>query len=141
MSPMDNQKSLRFDISDETDAKGAVVNCSTFVSNHINDEAFAQRLATMVSELASNILKYAGHGIITIEVHPAFKGQRFDIESKDNGPGIINKERALTDGFSESGTLGMGLPGVRRMADDFTLDSDPRQGTRVFVRNYYPPLS
>lgn len=138
---MDSQRSLRFDIKDEMGSTGAVLICGNFVNKFVSDKVFAHRLSTVVSELASNILKFAGQGIIKIEVHPTFKGERFEIEAKDKGPGIIDKEQALVDGFSESKTLGLGLPGVRRMVDDFTLDSEPGQGTRVFVRMHYPSIS
>ena len=54
----------------------------------------------------------------------------------DTGPGIDDPERALEDHFSTGGTLGLGLPGVRRMMDEFTMDTTPGCGTRVTIRKW-----
>ena len=138
---MNDRRSIKFNIGNEMDAKRAVMSSSKFVDGFVNDQVFAHRLATVVSELASNIIKYAGKGVLSIQAQPKFKGECFEVEAKDKGPGITDKKQALEDGFSESGTLGLGLPGIKRMVDEFTLDSEPGQGTRVFVRKYYPPRS
>lgn len=94
------------------------------------------RIATAVSELARNILKYAGAGHVTIA--PLQRDGRVGIElvAADRGPGIENPEQAMQDHYSSGGTLGLGLPGVRRLMDDFTLDSQPGRGTRVVVRKW-----
>ncbi len=93
-------------------------------------------IATAVSELARNILKYADSGEIRLRV--VAKGFRRGIEvvAEDRGPGISNPDEALKDHFSSSGTLGLGLPGVKRMMDEFQLESAPQQGTRVTVRKW-----
>ena len=59
-----------------------------------------------------------------------------EIVAEDKGPGIADTERALSDHFSSSGTLGLGLPGVQRMMDEFDLASAPGAGTRVTVRKW-----
>jgi anti-sigma regulatory factor (Ser/Thr protein kinase) len=92
------------------------------------------KFATAVSELGRNILKYAGSGeILLAEVTSR---HRVGVEAKavDRGPGIPNVEHALRDHVSSGGTLGLGLPGVRRMMDEFEIDSDPERGTTVCVR-------
>ena len=91
-------------------------------------------LATMVSELGSNILKYARQG--TLEICRKQGRDSIDIElwAKDQGPGIANLDLALQDHFSTGGTLGLGLPGVRRMADEFWIRSEPDSGTVIYVR-------
>jgi serine/threonine-protein kinase RsbT len=132
---------MQFNIGNEMDAKRAVMSSSKFVDGFVSDKVFAHRLATVVSELASNIIKYAGKGVLSIQAQPKFNGACFEVEARDEGPGITDKEQALEDGFSESGTLGLGLPGIKRLVDEFTLDSEPGQGTRVFVRKYYSPRS
>ena len=91
------------------------------------------RLTTVASELARNIIKYAVRGrvIIGMVQNDSRLGLRLIFE--DNGPGIANTELAMRDGFTTGGGLGKGLPGSRRLVDDFKLESTPDIGTRVTV--------
>jgi serine/threonine-protein kinase RsbT len=100
------------------------------------DGAARQQFATAVSELARNIFKYAGSG--ELRIRELGTGQRAGVEATaiDQGPGIEDIERAMTDHFSSGGTLGHGLPGVRRMMDEFEIDSEPGQGTQVTIRRW-----
>jgi serine/threonine-protein kinase RsbT len=95
-----------------------------------------QMFATAVSELARNIVKYAGAG--EIRVCEVRAGNRVGVEAtaRDQGPGIPDVELALNDSYSTGGTLGLGLPGVRRMMDEFEIDSDTGDGTRVRIRKW-----
>jgi anti-sigma regulatory factor (Ser/Thr protein kinase) len=88
-------------------------------------------VSTMVSELGTNIVKYARRGTISVVRREHKEGIDIEIVAEDNGPGIDNIERATSDHFSTGGTLGLGLPSVRRMADEFSLTSSPGEGTRV----------
>jgi serine/threonine-protein kinase RsbT len=99
------------------------------------DNAITLKIKTTVSELAHNILKYATKGSITLT---PFLGYRKGIEifSRDTGPGIKDVEEALSDNFSSSGTLGLGLPGIKRMMDEFEIDTEHNQGTRIKVRKW-----
>lgn len=89
------------------------------------------RIATAVSELARNALLYAGGGQVMLReiVRDAHRG--IGIEISDQGPGIANPEQALQEGFSTSGAMGMGLPGARRLMDEFQINSIVGQGTTV----------
>src|SRR5690349_7971302 len=88
------------------------------------------RISTAASELARNIVKYAGTGQIRINQieHNARKG--IEVIAEDNGPGIADINLAMKDHFSTSGTLGLGLPGVRRLMDEFNIESEKGKGTR-----------
>jgi serine/threonine-protein kinase RsbT len=88
-------------------------------------------VATAVSELARNIVEYAGIG--TIEVQLMEKNDRRGIRviARDEGPGIADIELAMQDGYSTGGGLGLGLPGTRRMMDEFEIQSEPGKGTTV----------
>lgn len=90
-------------------------------------------LRTMISELGTNIVKYAKRGSLRISLKKGSQGLDCDIWAEDSGPGIPNLDMAMQDHFSSSGTLGMGLPGVKRMSDQFWIRSDER-GTLVFAR-------
>lgn len=90
-------------------------------------------IATAISELTRNILQYAGRGEVTLE--PIANGSHAGIRviARDEGPGIPDTAQALTVGYSTSGGLGLGLPGVRRLVDTFDLSSEPGRGTVVSV--------
>ena len=93
-------------------------------------------IATTVSELARNILKYAGSGEICLRRVKKIGGRGIEIEATDRGPGIEDCDVAMQDHFSTSGTLGLGLPAVKRMMDEFSLESTPGEGTRVTARKW-----
>jgi serine/threonine-protein kinase RsbT len=93
-------------------------------------------LATAISELARNIVAYAGRGQITLIAIPGSQRQGITIVASDNGPGIQDVQQALRDGFSTSGSLGVGLPGVRRLMDEFEIKSKPGRGTTVMVKKW-----
>lgn len=91
------------------------------------------RIATAISELARNIFLYAGTGSITIEVIEQDDRIGIRIVAEDHGPGIPDIRKAMEDGFSTSGALGAGLPGVRRMMDEFHIASSVGSGTKVAI--------
>jgi serine/threonine-protein kinase RsbT len=96
----------------------------------------ATLIATAISELARNIVSYARTGEIKLKgIHGSSRIGILVIAS-DNGPGIIDIRQALRDGFSTSGSLGLGLPGVRRLMDDFEISSQPGKGTMVAVKKW-----
>ena len=98
----------------------------------------ATLIAAAISELARNIITYAGEGMITMNVVYTSKREGLLIVASDEGPGIADIPRALRDGFSTSGSLGIGLPGVRRLMDEFDISSQPNVGTVVTVTKWKP---
>ena len=92
-------------------------------------------IATAISELARNIVQYAQHGEIVLSV---VEGSRpgIQIVARDQGPGIADLEQAMRDGYSTGGSLGLGLPGAKRLMDEFTIDSEVGKGTIVSVRKW-----
>jgi serine/threonine-protein kinase RsbT len=95
--------------------------------------AYQTRLATAVSELARNVIQYAGEGSCLIEEQADASGCSIQVTVEDHGPGIPDLALALADGFSTSGGLGAGLPGTRRLVDHFQISSEPGL-TRVVIR-------
>jgi serine/threonine-protein kinase RsbT len=98
----------------------------------------ATLIATAISELARNIISYAREGMIAMNVIYNSKREGLLIVASDEGPGISDIPRALRDGFSTSGSLGIGLPGVRRLMDDFDIASEPGHGTIITVTKWKP---
>ena len=95
-----------------------------------------QRLGTAVAELARNISKYCpgtgGDMLISHQDLPS-GGCRLTLQFRDNGPGIADINQALQEHYSSSGTLGLGLSGVKRLVDQFEIVSEPGQGTVVTI--------
>jgi serine/threonine-protein kinase RsbT len=96
----------------------------------------ATLVATAISELARNIVSYARKGQIALKIVNRANREGLAIVASDNGPGIPDVRQALRDGFSTSGSLGMGLPGVRRLMDEFEITSQPGRGTIVAVKKW-----
>ena len=96
----------------------------------------ATLIATAISELARNIVSYARSGKIILRSIRGSSRTGIQIIAADEGPGISDVSLALRDGFSTSGSLGLGLPGVRRLMDEFEINSQPGQGTTVAVKKW-----
>lgn len=93
------------------------------------------RIATAVSELARNIYQFAGEGhVILCEVQGSRRGLRIVFE--DNGPGINDVEMALRNGYSTAGSLGLGLPGAKRLSDEFEIESELGKGTKITITKW-----
>ena len=90
------------------------------------------RLATAISELARNALTYGGGGSCYVSDSSDDRYIRVQVRIEDHGPGIEDIELALMDGYSTGGSLGAGLPGARRLVQDFKIESGPG-GTTVSV--------
>lgn len=93
-------------------------------------------IAAAISEIARNVLMYARRGEIFISVVLNGDNSGVMIVARDEGPGIPDIERALRDGYSTSGGLGLGLPGAKRLMDDFEIESAVQQGTTVTMRKW-----
>lgn len=96
----------------------------------------ATLIATAISELARNIVSYARKGHITLQKIDGLNREGLSVIASDRGPGITDIRQAMRDGFSTSGSLGMGLPGVRRLMDEFEIKSQPGRGTTVVVKKW-----
>ena len=95
------------------------------------------RLATVASELARNVIKYAGGGRLIAQPTTGPSGQQaLRLIFEDRGPGIPDIEAAMRDGFSTGRGLGKGLPGSKRLVDEFKIESEVGRGTRVTVTRW-----
>jgi serine/threonine-protein kinase RsbT len=94
------------------------------------------KIVTAASELARNIIIYAGEGSLLLEDidHDERRGLRLTFE--DTGPGIPNLELALRDGYTTGGGLGLGLSGARRLSNEFSITSEVGVGTRIVITRW-----
>jgi serine/threonine-protein kinase RsbT len=89
------------------------------------------RITTAISELARNIYLYAGKGKIEIKRLSENDLYGITIIASDEGPGIPDMRKVMTDGFSTSGGLGAGMPGVKRLMDEFKVETELGVGTII----------
>lgn len=93
-------------------------------------------VATAISEVARNIVSYAERGEIVLSVVQSGQRRGICIVARDDGPGIADIELAMQDGFSTGRSLGLGLPGARRLVDEFEITSEVGKGTTVTMRKW-----
>ena len=93
-------------------------------------------IAAAISEIARNILMYAKRGEVRFTKVVDGTRQGLIVVAEDDGPGIRDVSRAMQDGYSTSGGLGLGLPGARRLMDEFEVVSALGQGTRITMRKW-----
>ena len=91
----------------------------------------ATMVATAISELARNIVLYARRGEIILGAVVSSDHRGLAITACDNGDGIADIRQALQDGYSTSGRMGVGLPGVKRLMDEFEISSEQEKGTTI----------
>ena len=127
---------IRLRVITEPDLTRTLIEASRFAKDLGISEQDSNSVATCVSELARNILKYAGNGEIRINRIGDESRVGIEIVAEDRGPGIEDLDSAMRDHFSSGGTLGLGLPGVKRMMDEFEIESSPGEGTRVTIRKW-----
>lgn len=133
---MEQQKSVWIGVNRESDITLSIFQTERIAMGIGFDNNTAKMIVTAVSELARNIIKYAGKGKIIVT--PIEEKNRVGIEiiCQDTGPGIADLEQAMKDSYSSSGTLGLGLPGVKRMMDEFEIHSELNKGTKVIIKKW-----
>jgi serine/threonine-protein kinase RsbT len=94
------------------------------------------RIVTAASELARNIFKYAGSGILSINNLEDEEHTGIELLFEDKGPGITDISKAMEEGYSTSNGFGMGLPGAKRLMDEMDIWSEIGNGTRVVIKKW-----
>lgn len=95
-------------------------------------------IALAVSEVARNIVSYATRGQVTLSEVDGGGRTGIRVVAKDDGPGIEDIGLAMRDGYSTTRSLGMGLPGAKRVTDEFEIDSAPGRGTTIRMTKWLP---
>ena len=97
-------------------------------------------LATAISEVARNITTYAVRGEVLLSIIRDNGGREgIRVIARDRGPGIEDIDQALQDGYTSGTGLGLGLPGARRLVDEFAIESAPSEGTTVTLVKWSRP--
>ena len=94
------------------------------------------RLVTAASELARNVFKYAGEGVMRWNCMEIDSRIGLELQFVDRGPGIADVNLAMEEGYTTGGGLGLGLPGARRLVDELAIQSTVGQGTTVTVKKW-----
>ncbi|HEY9289847.1 MAG TPA: sigma-70 family RNA polymerase sigma factor [Microlunatus sp.] len=131
--PRDNE--IRIKIGTDADIVAARKGARELASRLDFSPAEITVIATAVSEISRNIVRFAERGEIYLELLDEPRaGLR--VVARDSGPGIDELQRAMTIGQSTYGGLGLGLPGARRLMDDFEINSEPQRGTTVTMTKW-----
>lgn len=94
-------------------------------------------ITTAISELARNIFLYAGTGDVTLaKLDDSDEQIGIEVVVQDQGPGIEDLDKAMRDGYTTSNGLGLGLPGTRRLMDEFSVETAVGRGTTVRIRKW-----
>jgi len=125
-----------FEVSDPSDNAQVVYSARHMLVQMGFDESQQYLIATAVSELSTNIIRYAKKGVITLRSCMDGDKTGFEVMARDHGPGIVNISNALKENISTGGGLGLGLPSVKRIMDEFIIQSAPGQGTHIIARKW-----
>ncbi|GLT19094.1 serine/threonine protein kinase [Vibrio zhanjiangensis] len=123
-------------IASETDVMSAVMGCYNIARELGFDEGRVSEISTSVSELAMNVVKYAEFGWVELSELTNGKTIGLRVTVRDKGTGICNVEDALRDHYSTGQSLGLGLPGVKRMMDSFELTTELDKGTTIVAEKW-----
>jgi serine/threonine-protein kinase RsbT len=122
---------VRIRIADDTDLIPARAEGRALAERQGFTRTDATRIATAISEIARNIVVHVGEGEMVLRALDEGRRCGVQVIARDRGPGIRDVDGAVELGYAESTSLGLGLPGARRLMDEFTLVSEPGRGTTV----------
>ena len=127
---------LRLAIASDADVIAARQQGRDLAAQHGFSAGDQTVIAVAISEIARNILRYAKAGEVVLRTVNSANRTGIVVIARDQGPGIRDVELALQDGYSTSGGLGLGLPGARRLVDEFDIQSELGKGTTVTLKKW-----
>ncbi len=124
------------EVSESADNARVVYSAREMLEKMGFDETDQYLIASAVSELSTNIIRYGQKGVIFLQIVHDGSKTGFEVIAKDQGPGIDDIEEALKENVSSGGGLGLGLPSVKRIMDEFQIETSPENGTRIVARKW-----
>ena len=124
---------LLFEVVDPSDNAKVVFGARQMLNRMGFDEVSQYLIASAISELSTNILRYAGQGTVSLKIIHDGDQKGLEVIALDQGPGIAHIPQALEENYSTGKGLGLGLPSVKRIMDEFDIRSAPGMGTRVMA--------
>ena len=119
------------------DSEGDIVTVRKLVRTAATEMGFGMtditRIVTAASELARNVHRFAGRGVMILEIKENSGKKGIELTFTDKGPGIVDIDEAMKVGFTSGGGLGLGLPGTRKLMDEMYIESQPGLGTKVRI--------
>jgi serine/threonine-protein kinase RsbT len=134
--PLPDEEEVRISVESDTDIVTARQKGRALATGLGFSSGDATIVATAISELARNIVLYAKRGEISLQTVNQSNQAGLIITARDEGEGITDVRQAMQDGYSTSGRLGVGLPGVKRLMDEFEIVSEVGHGTTVTVKKW-----
>lgn len=131
-----NLKTKKLNISGDIDVAYAALGAKNYAKEIGFSKVDQYMISTAVSELARNIYTYAKNGTINLNIIENNLKRGIEVVAEDLGPGIQDIDKAMEDSFSTGGTMGVGLPGTKRLMDDFQIDARRTHGTKVTIRKW-----
>jgi len=122
---------MTFDLYKPSDNAQVVYSARKILAGMNFGETEQYLIASAVSELSTNIIRYAQKGKITLSVIHNGDKTGFEVNAQDQGPGISNMKNVMKENYSSGNGLGLGLPSVKRIMDEFQIQSTPGVGTRI----------
>lgn len=122
-----------YEVRSESDVMSSVIAAYTLAKQFGFSTPAVSEVSTVVSELGMNIVKYAQSGVISVWKLEGDDELGIKVVAQDSGPGIEDINMALEENFSTGRSLGLGLPGIKRMVDEFEIDTGVGKGTRIQV--------
>lgn len=135
-SSVDIIQEITLKIRRDDDLTEKVAAAQTFAADLMMSTSKQASVATAVSELVTNVQRYADHGSMSLRSLQAGDRIGIEITVEDSGPGIANLDLAMSDNFSTGGSLGVGLPGAQRLMDEFEIESKVGKGTKITIRKW-----
>lgn len=127
---------INIDLTDVADNAKVVLNVRHIAALVGFDKTTQFMIATAASELSTNVIRYARKGVFSVKYIQAGAKKGIEIMVEDDGPGIPDIEKAMSDNFSTGGGLGLGLSSVKRIMDEFYIETKSGKGTLVVAKKW-----
>lgn len=133
-----NCETLEIDVISREDVSVVIMKVHEFCKKNKTNEVIEFKVVTVASEIATNIVRYGDRGKLFFSAYKVNNDKFIEVYAEDYGLGIANIDEALTEGFTTTyNSLGLGLGTVKRLMDNFNIESVPNEGVRILASKEY----